>query len=58
MSGSIKNPEQEAEQPAPMPRGNTKHRTGSGQNTQGNDRGDREQDPEGQQGATHGGSKK
>jgi hypothetical protein len=58
MSGSVKNPDHEAEHPAPMPRGNTKPPAGRGPNAQGNDRGEREQEPEGQQGGTHGGSNK
>lgn len=57
MSGSIKNPDHEAERPSPMPRGASKPPAPTGPNTQGNDRGEREQDPEGQQGGTGGGSK-
>ena len=42
----IKNPDNEAENPAPMPKGNQKHGAG-----------DHGSDPEGQQGGTHGGKK-
>jgi hypothetical protein len=58
MSGSTKNPEHEAERPSPMPRGASKPAATGGPNTQGNDRGERVQDPEGQQGGIKGGSKK
>ena len=58
MSGSVENPEHEAERPAPIQRESTKPPAGRGPNAQGNDRGERKQDREGQQGGTHGGSKK
>jgi hypothetical protein len=48
---SIKNPGKEAENPAPMPIDGQKENSWPGTNSQGNDRGDAEQDPEGQQGS-------
>jgi hypothetical protein len=50
--GSIKNPGNEADNPAPMPIDGQKENSRPGPNGQGNDRGDAEQDPEGQQGST------
>ena len=47
--GSIKNPNHEAERPAPMPIDGEKPLVPVGENTQGNDRDELDQDPEGQQ---------
>ena len=51
-TGSTKNPNNEAENPAPMPTCGQKENSRPGPNSQGNDRGESEQDPEGQQGST------
>jgi hypothetical protein len=51
-TGSTKNPNGEAATPAPMPIDGQKENSWPGQNSQGNDRGDAQQDPEGQQGST------
>jgi hypothetical protein len=54
----IKDPDHEAECPASMPVESRSTRTRQhGANAQGNDRGRLDQDPEGQQGGTNGGSK-
>jgi hypothetical protein len=50
-TGSIKDPGNEAQNPAPMPIDGQKENSRPGVNGQGNDRGDAEQDPEGQQGS-------
>jgi hypothetical protein len=50
-TGSIKNPGNEAQNPAPMPIDGERENSMPGANSQGNDRGDAEQEPEGQQGS-------
>jgi hypothetical protein len=49
--GSIKDPGDEAENPAPMPIDGQKESSRGGQNSQGDGRGNTNQDPEGQQGS-------
>ena len=52
VTGSIKNPNHEAETPAPVANDAQKEKSLPGRNRHGNDRGDAEPDPEGQQGST------
>ena len=57
MTGSIKNPDNEATTPARVPRDGSKPNMSSGPKAQGNDRGELKQDPEGQQAGEREGSK-
>jgi hypothetical protein len=50
--GSIKDPGDEAENPAPMPIAGQKESSRGGPNSQGDGRGNAKQDTEGQQGST------